>query len=208
MHATDLFSQHTHKSLLSHWTPQQTDVGHTRVLIVQRGTQNKYILKVTNKNKFPTLHTRHTPMTDTLFQLCELHHRGHYPVLYSFFSLGQLGTNHRVQSHGPISKLGTSYGVESHGPIPGSFLFKYCCDVQDGKLLHSLLKCGLPPLLCLWVITPPEVADEVDHSGRLAHTCPGMPVRHDCRPSCRHRTQVNLLALVATYNRVSVSLCL
>ena len=161
MHATDVFSQHRHKSLLSHWTPQQTDVGHTRV-IVQRGTQNIYFLKVTNKNKFPTLHTRHTPMTDTLFQLCELHLNGHSPVFFSFFSLGQLETNHRVQSHGPIS---------------GSFLFKYCCDVQDGKLPHPLLKRGLPPPLCLWVITPPEVADEVAHSGRLARTCPGMQAR-------------------------------
>ena len=102
----DVFSQHTHKSLLSHWTPQQTDVGHTMV-IVQRGTQNIYILKVTNKNKFPTLHTRHTSMTDTLFQLCELHLCGYYPVLYSFFSLGQLRTNHRVQSHSPISRPNT-----------------------------------------------------------------------------------------------------
>ena len=121
-------------------------------------------------------------MTDTLFQLCELPLCGHYPILYSFFSLGQLGTNHRVQSHGPISKLGTNHGVQSHGPIPGSFLFKYCCDVQDGKLLHPLLKRGLPPPFWLWVITTPEVADEVDHSGRLARTCLGMPARHDCRP--------------------------
>ena len=171
---------HTHRSLLSHWTPQQTDVGHTRVT-VQRGTQNIFILKVTNMNKFSTLHTRHTPMTDTLFQLCELHPHGHCPVLYSFFSLGQLGTSHRVQAHDPISKLGTNHGVQSHGPIPGSFLFKYCCDVQDGKLLHPMLKRGLPPPLCLWVITPPEVADEVDHSSRLARTCSGMLARHDCR---------------------------
>ena len=108
MHVSDVFSQHTHKSLLSHWTPQQTDVGHTRV-IVQRGTQYIYIyiyiLKVTNKNKFPTLHTRHTPMTDTLFQLCELHLRGHYPVLYSFFLfLADSGPitepNHMDQSQG------------------------------------------------------------------------------------------------------------
>ena len=141
-------------------------------------------------------------MSDTLFQLCELHLRGHYPGLYSFFFLGQPGTNHRVQLHGPISKLGTNHGVQSHGPIPGSFLFKYCCYVQNGKLLHPLLKRGLPPPLCLWVITPPEVADEVDHSGRRTCTCPGMPARH----ACRHRTQVNLLAPDATFNSFRVAL--
>ena len=95
-------------------------------------TKYIYILKVTNKNKFPTLHTRHTPMTDTLFLRFELHLRGR--------------------------------------------------NVQDGKLLHPLLKRGLPPPVCLWVITPPEVADEVDHSDHLVRACPGMPARHDCRP--------------------------
>ena len=146
---------------------------------MQRGTQNIYILKVTNK--FPTLYTRHTPMTDTLFQLCELYLRGHYPVLIFLFSC-PLGTNHRVQSYGPVSKLGTNHGVQSHGPISGFFLFNYYCDVQDSKLLHSLLKHGLPPPFCLWVITLPAVADEVDPSGRPTRTCPGMPARHDCRP--------------------------
>ena len=117
-------------------------------------------------------------MTDTLFQLCKLHLCGYYPVLYSSFSLGQLGTNHRVQSH---------------GPIPGSFLFKYCCDVQDGKLPHPLLKRGLPPPLCLWVITPPEVADEVVHSGSLARTCPGMPARYDSYRSAYNQFTVFFL---------------
>ena len=79
-----------------------------------------YILKITNQNEFPTLHTRHIPMTDTLLQLCELHLRGHYPVLSSFFSFGHSGpiteSNHMDQSQnsGPITK--SNHMDKSQGP--------------------------------------------------------------------------------------------
>ena len=93
----------------------------------------------------------------------------------------------RDQSQSPNTWTNLKTQGQSQSPFTwtnpqGSSFSNTWRDVQDGKLLHPLLKRGLNPPFCLWVITPPEVADEVDHSGRLACTCPGMPARHDCRP--------------------------
>ena len=87
VHVSDVFNQRTYKSLLSHWTSQQTEVLYSAV-----GNAKYIFWKITTRviSHWPHTHDRY--ISPTMWH----HVHGHHSVLQSSFLLGPLTESNRM----------------------------------------------------------------------------------------------------------------